>query len=288
VVAFTTAQVLQPLGPAAARYAEVRAGLHRVADLVAAGASGDPAPAGSALPRSAAPRLAPVERPDVAGLPVRVSLRCATVAYPPRGRPALRDVDLELAPGERVALIGPSGAGKSTLLAVIAGQVPLRRGRLAITGAPATVPRWALTGGVFADAHLFSTTVRDNIVLGRPWVTGSMTIAALRAAGLAGWVDQLDTVVGTGGRPLSGGERQRLLLARALLDAPPVLLLDEPTEGLDPAAADEVLTTALAAAGGATVLVVTHRAADLAKFDRVMALDTGRLRQIRGIPEPIG
>jgi ATP-binding cassette subfamily C protein CydC len=124
---------------------------------------------------------------------------------------------------------------------------------------------------------VFHATVRENLTLGRAGFGDADLRAALAAAGLGEYGDRLDELVGEDGGRLSGGQRQRLLLARALLDPPPVLLLDEPTEGLDPAAADAVLATALRAAGGRTVVVVTHRRADLASFDEVVTLDAGRV-----------
>jgi ATP-binding cassette subfamily C protein CydC len=191
-----------------------------------------------------------------------------TVRYTGDGPAVLDDVSLRIAAGARIAVIGASGAGKSTLLAAIAGAVPLAAGVVHGAGVG-----WPLVGGVFAGAHVFHATVRENVSLGREDVTDGDVRGALKAAGLD--LD-LDAVVGEDGAQVSGGQRQRLLLARALVRTPPVLLLDEPTEGLDAATADAVLDSALAAAGASTVVVVTHRYANLDRFAEIVRLEEGR------------
>nr|BFE62499.1 thiol reductant ABC exporter subunit CydC [Dactylosporangium thailandense] len=262
LVALSVGEVVVPLAGAAARQAEVRGALSRVRELVATGAPDAP------------------DAPDAQELracrdPVSVRLHGVTVRYPHGGRDALSDVDLVLPAGRRVAVVGPSGAGKSTLLSAIAGAVPLRDGR--IEGRPPGAEPWQVAGGVFADAYVLHATVRENLTLGRAGFGDADLRAALSAAGLPAYADRLDELVGEDGGRLSGGQRQRLLLARALVDPPPVLLLDEPTEGLDPAAADAVLATALRAAGDRTVVVVTHRRADLTAFDDVVTVADGRV-----------
>jgi ATP-binding cassette subfamily C protein CydC len=224
---------------AARQRAELRTGLRRVADLL------DPPPLAD---RSG-------EAPT--------GLRDVTLRYRPDGPPALDNVTLDLPPGRRIAIVGPSGAGKSTLLRV-----------LAESAAPSAV------GGLLADAHVFHATVRENLLLGRAGATDDDLAAACATAGLLDWVreqpDGWDTVVGEDGGQLSGGQRQRLALARAVLLDPAVLVLDEPTEGLDPSAADRVLAAVVAAARG-TVVLVTHRLRGLPDFDHIVVLDGGRI-----------
>ncbi|MET1072107.1 MAG: ATP-binding cassette domain-containing protein, partial [Umezawaea sp.] len=154
------------------------------------------------------------------------------------------------------AVVGPSGAGKTTLLSRFV--TPEARGAL-------------------ADAHVFHTTVRANVLFAGPDATQEELDHAARVADLdLDW----DTVVGEHGTAISGGQRQRLVLARAVLAAAPVLLLDEPVEGLDPDHADRVLGAVLAAARGAVVLV-THRLSPLAHehFDEILVLEAGAITQ---------
>jgi ATP-binding cassette subfamily C protein CydC len=266
LVALSVGEVVVPLAAAAVRHAELRGGLRRVRDLIA---TADPVGDTGA---------APVATP-VTGA-VDLVLRGVTVRYGEDLPAALLDVELALPYGSRVAVVGPSGSGKSTLLAAIAGRVPLAAG--AVDGTPGGAEAWQVAGGVFADAHVFHATVRENLLLGRDGHDDPELRRALTDAGLAGYADRLDEIVGEDGGKLSGGQRQRLLLARALVAAPPVLLLDEPTEGLDATAADAVLDTALRAAGARTVVVVTHRAAELSRFDRIVRVEQGRVEDGTG------
>lgn len=264
VATLTAVEACLALVVSARRWVEIRGSLRRVAEIV-----------GGAVPhdRDGAPLAAPVE----------LVLDRVTVRYPGRPDAALSTVDLRLPPGRRVAIVGPSGAGKSTLLAVLAGVIDPDEGRLTANGRDLADHREAdvrrVVGGLLADAHVFHATVRENLALGRPDATTDELRTAAKVAGLLDWIDAqpagLETVVGEDGGQLSGGQRQRVALARAVLAAPAALLLDEPTEGLDPAAADRVLADVLAAAGGSTVVLVTHRLAELAAFDEVLELDGG-------------
>lgn len=211
------------------------------------------------------------------------------VGWPGRP-PALRDVAVDLSPGRRVGVAGASGAGKTSLLLTLAGMLPPVAGAVTLDGVPlGDVERARVVGAVVAtpeDAHVFGTTVLENLRVARGDVTEDEAVDALGRAGLGGWLrtlpDGLATLLGADGRTVSGGERRRLLLARALVADAPLLLVDEPAEHLDPATADAVLDALWHApptrAGTARgVLVVTHRLAPLAAADEVLWLEDGRV-----------
>ncbi|MFI5843697.1 thiol reductant ABC exporter subunit CydC [Catenuloplanes sp. NPDC051500] len=259
---------------AARQWAHLRGGLTRVAELLAAPSLSD-GPASTEATTGTRPESA-------------LELHDVVVRYRAGDPPALDGVDLELTPGVRIAVVGPSGAGKSTLLAVLIGAVTPESGTATLNGVPISAyPEAALphqVGGLLAEAHVFHAGVRENLLLGRDAADPEEQDAAMRAADLLDWVgeqpDGWDTLVGEDGAKLSGGQRQRLALARALLAAPRHLLLDEPTEGLDPQAADRVLRQALDVLPPETaVLLVTHRLRGLAGFDEVLVLDRGRVIQ---------
>ncbi|MCG5465186.1 thiol reductant ABC exporter subunit CydC [Micromonospora sp. MED01] len=265
-------EVTLALVAAARQWTQLRPGLTRVADLL------------DADPPTAPPATGPT---DLTG-PHELRFVDVTVRYRAGAAPALDGVSLDLPAGRRIAVVGPSGAGKSTLAAVLTGTVRPASGRVTLDGddlsayAEEALPR--AVGGLLAEAYVFHATVRENLLLGRAGAGEEELTAATAAAGLLDWVRAQpagwDTLVGEEGGQLSGGQRQRLALARALLAAPPVLVLDEPTEGLDPVAADAVLASALAATpAGHSVLLISHRLSGLAELDEIVVLDGGRVIQ---------
>lgn len=278
LTALTAFEAAGTLPAAARRFAEVRASARRLAAVLDA----------------ESPIAEPAEPVPPPQPPVTVELSGVGARYRPEGHPALDGVDLRLEPGRRVAVVGPSGSGKSTLLAVLMRFVEYGQGRAAIGGHDMRALHGddvrALITGTGQDAHVFHTTIRENVRLAKPGAEQSELADAARRARLLDWIGSLpdgwDTVVGESGAALSGGQRQRLALSRALLADPPVLLLDEPTEGLDPATADELLADLLSATKGRTTLLVTHHLAGLAAVDEVVVLDGGRVLQ-RGSHEEL-
>lgn len=205
----------------------------------------------------------------------------------PDAAPAVRGVDLDVAPGRSVAVVGPSGTGKTTLLLTLAGLLPPASGAVRLGGADLReLSRADVAAQVVVtteDAHVFGTTVLENLRVARGDVTVDEADAALRRAGLGDWLDGLPlgtaTLLGTGAQDVSGGERRRLLLARALVSHAPLLLVDEPAEHLDPATADALVRDLLAGAGpDRGVVVVTHRLSTLDAADEVVVLGDGTVR----------
>ncbi|MFC7728747.1 thiol reductant ABC exporter subunit CydC [Actinomadura keratinilytica] len=271
LTALAAFEAVAPLPAAAARLAETGSSARRITRVLDA-----PDPV-----REPSRPLPPPEPP------VTVRLRGVRVRYGPDEPWALDGVDLDLEPGRRVALVGPSGAGKSTVAALLLRFVDAQHGQATLNGrdladyAADDVRR--VIGGCPQHPHVFDSTLRENLRLARPGASDDELAAAADAARLLPWIRSLpqgwDTPVGVHGARLSGGERQRLALARALLADPALLVLDEPTAHLDPAARAALTADLLRVTRGRTTLLITHDLTGLDAVDEIVVLDRGRVVQ---------
>ncbi|MFE2141012.1 thiol reductant ABC exporter subunit CydD [Streptomyces sp. NPDC059456] len=232
--------------------------------------------------------VAEPERPAGApDSPFPLRLTGLAARHPGQEHDALHGLDLTLEAGRRVAVVGSSGAGKTSLAQVLLRFLDLHEGTYTLGGTDARtldgdeVRR--IVGLCAQDAHLFDSSVRENLRLARTGASEEQLRQALAAARLLEWADGLpdglDTLVGEHGERISGGQRQRLALARALLADFPVLVLDEPAEHLDLATADALTADLLAATEGRTTVLITHRLAGLEAVDEVFVLDRGAVVQ---------
>jgi ATP-binding cassette subfamily B protein len=233
-----------------------------------------------AIPLEGGERLARVDG--------RVSFERVGFAYPTRPEVRVLDgISLEIARGERVALVGPSGSGKSTIAALLLRFYDPQEGEVRVDGVPLARldPGWLRRqiGTVAQEPILFSTTVADNIRYGRPDASDAEVEAAARAANahdfIAAFPDGYKTRVGERGVQLSGGQKQRVAIARALLKDPRILILDEATSALD-AESEHLVREALERLmKGRTTLIIAHRLSTVVGADRVLVIEKGVVSQ---------
>jgi ATP-binding cassette subfamily B protein len=217
---------------------------------------------------------------------VDLKVRGLNFRYPSRpGQLALADLDLDLAPGETVALVGASGAGKTTVFQLLQRFYEAESGRIELDGVAIQDLKLqdlrARIGFVPQESTLFSTNALENIRYGRPGASEAEVIAAAKAAHAHEFISALpdgyQTFLGERGVRLSGGQRQRIAIARAMLKNPPLLLLDEATSSLD-AESERLVQQALdAAMQGRSTLVIAHRLATVQHADRIVVLEHGRV-----------
>jgi len=223
-----------------------------------------------------------ISRPHLQG---GIEFKKVAFKYPHDERDVLRDVSFKLNPGERIAILGRNGSGKTTIEKLIAGLYEATSGTVLLDGIdirqldPAELRR--NMGYVSQDVNLFFGSLRDNIAFGTSHATDEMILEAVRLSGLTEFVNQhpmgLAMPVGEQGQLLSGGQRQSVSIARALLNDPPILLLDEPTGSMDHTSEEEFKRNLMRFAAHKTLLVITHRTSLLELVNRIIVIDAGKI-----------
>lgn len=222
---------------------------------------------------------------DVSDVPAKVTLTLRDVAfsYPGQAQKALDSLSLQVNPGEHIAILGRTGCGKSTLLQLLTRAWDPQQGEILLNDRPIAALNEATLRKTISvvpqRVHLFSATLRDNLRLAAPDASDEQLTDTLRRVGLEKLLDDtgLNSWLGEGGRQLSGGELRRLAIARALLHDAPLMLLDEPTEGLDATTECQMLELLADVMRGKTLLMVTHRLRGLARFDQIIVMDNGQI-----------
>lgn len=225
-------------------------------------------------------------------LPDSCSIICRNVSFAYDSSPTLTDISFAVPAGSRKAIVGASGAGKTTLVSLLLRFAPYE-GSITLGGVELTDYAADDVRRQFAvvsqDTHIFNASLGDNIRLARPDATEEDVVNAARRAAIDEFIRTLphgyDTPAGLNGKALSGGQRQRLAIARAFLKDAPVLILDEPTAGLDAVTARDIMDTVHNARGGGSVILITHRLAGLETMDQIIVLDRGRIAEVGTLPE---
>ncbi|WGE90102.1 heme ABC transporter ATP-binding protein/permease CydC [Actinobacillus arthritidis] len=211
-----------------------------------------------------------------------VQFDAVTFAYPNSIDPVLQNISFEIFAGQKVAILGKTGSGKSTIFQLLnrnydptSGQICLNSCKIA-DYTESTLRQHLVT--LSQRVHIFNASLRDNLLFGNAQATELQLITVVNQVGLSYLLNEqgLDLWLGEGGRPLSGGEQRRLGLARLLLSPAEIILLDEPTEGLDRETEQQILELILTHSQNRTLLMITHRLHGLDKFDKVYRMDNGK------------
>ncbi len=233
----------------------------------------------------------PVERPDDAGFLSRsgfrgdIEFREVTFNYPESELSALHNVSFRIRAGEHVAILGRMGSGKTTLHKLILGLYQPTSGAVLVDGIdirqldPAELRR--NIGYVQQDTNLFFGTMRNNIALSAPHAEDAAIIQAARVGGIDEFIDShpqgYDMAIGERGETLSGGQKQGVGIARAIINHPPILLLDEPTSAMDHSGEEVVKKRLKQEAAGKTMMLISHRSSLFDLVDRIIVIDSGRV-----------
>ena len=235
-------------------------------------------------------RSEPFDRADATPMPGiegAVQFRGASFGYDP-GKPVLKEVDLEVRPGEMIGLVGKSGAGKSTLIQLICRFYDVTRGQLNIDGVDIRDIRLedlrGQIGLVAQQSFLFDGSIVENIAYGKPGASFEEILRASRAANAHEFIvkkpDGYDMVVGEQGNKLSGGEKQRMAIARAILHDPRILILDEATSSLDTPTEKKIQQAIARLVAGRTTFAIAHRLSTLRSADRLVVVDQGKIVEV--------
>lgn len=234
------------------------------------------------------------EEPDIAeaenpkNIPVSGSVSFEGVSFGYKSyEPVLKDVTVDIRPGEMVGIVGRSGAGKSTMINLLMRLYDPSQGRICINGtdirdiSPAYLHE--NIGVVFQDTFLFAGTIYDNIAYAKPEATAEEVLAAAKAANAHDFImqtaDGYNTLIGESGQSISGGERQRLSIARAIIKNPDILILDEATSSLDVETESIIQESLNRLIKGRTTIAIAHRLSTLRNADRIIVLDKGRIAE---------
>lgn len=216
---------------------------------------------------------------------VTIEIENLSFRYNDQGPEVLHNISLRVAPGQSVAIVGPSGAGKSTFLYLLLRFWEYHQGSIRLGGYELkkydSQDLRNLFSVVSQQSHLFNASIRDNILLARPEASEAEFLQAVQNAELKEVIEALpdgyDTMVGQNGYALSGGQRQRIAIARALLKNAPVLILDEPTVGLDSLTEEAIMATIANLSTGRTILLITHRLTGLKNMGHIIVLEAGHI-----------